>query len=604
MMSNVRCGWLGIALLLVCANASAAPDAANKPAWARCLRPVASKNAPTPYLADLALAGEWRQRRECLDASPSKQPELLAAREEAQKQHIEVITRIFIRDREALPEPPRVSENGWPRLVRTDTFDAQQRLLQSSGAQIIAGSTAEETVRWSVWSADPAKDTALYYFVEAVMGDRETRFVQIALTPATHAPLWRDSLQRRLDGKAQAPKQKSSSSCLFDLAATKDEFIYKDGQVLSLAEGDRAIVMLSSGKSAQQSLAAHLSQAHAQAPEAMDRFDKLVALSKVPGPQSPGCAALKDHSVTRTLGMPGMTRAQFRQLWHGLNGGMRALGGHDFDVLPEFTNDRLSALDITPARTFEAGDQPGASAKPSWTPRNHDEAEALLSRGLGQLAYRQAGRDEDGAEVIRSVWRFGHGIYAVLTNLTAAGATVSMTARMAKGVEQTLSPEPRAQRQAEAQRPWRLLVFHAFRPGILSLCENAHRWPGFERLAMPDPADPLKARWLDEAASIEWRGGTFSQSASTANAADAPTAHRLLSDACFTLFVDGAPVISGAIVQSFSARRFEFPALVIERRPAGAPLALTLAPGFPVQAEQPVPAAWAELLKGLAKSAP
>jgi len=160
------------------------------------------------------------------------------------------------------------------------------------------------------------------------------------------------------------------------------------------------------------------------------------------------------------------------------------------------------------------------------------------------------------------------------------------------------APRREAQRRwHESHRPWRLLVFHAFRPGILSLCANAHQWLDFERLALPDAADPLKARWLIEAASIQWPGGRFSQAA----AGDAPAKPGLLSDACFTLFVDGKPVMSGAVVSSYSARRFDFPALIVaERAPAEGPLRLTLAPRFPAPAGAPVPAGWAELLKGLA----
>ncbi|WP_457419144.1 hypothetical protein [Roseateles sp. P5_E7] len=160
------------------------------------------------------------------------------------------------------------------------------------------------------------------------------------------------------------------------------------------------------------------------------------------------------------------------------------------------------------------------------------------------------------------------------------------------------APRREAQRRwHESHRSWRLLVFHAFRPGILSLCANAHQWPDFERLAMPEAADPLKARWLAEAASIQWPGGRFSQ----ADASDAPAKPGLLTDACFTLFVDGKPVMSGAVVSSYSARRFDFPALVVaQRAPADGPLGLTLAPRFPAPPGEPVPAGWGELLKGLA----
>ena len=415
-----------LALLLLSAKAWSETGGAHKPEWARCMQPLSKELAPTPYLADHALAGELRKQRECLDAWTSKrhQPELLLAREAAKQQHLEVITRIFVRDRQVLAEPPRVNENAWPRLLPGASFLAQARRVEASGARVIAASSSDEGGRWTFWQAEFAKDTTLYYFVESVPGhgDDEARFAQIALTPATHGPMWADSLQHRPGSTGGATRQLLSSTCLFGLAATQREFISKDGQVLlSLAEGERSAVSFAS-EGGRESLAAHLDAIRRQAPQALERFDKLHALSKVPGPQSPACDALRDDTVTRTFGSPGMTRAQFQRLWRGLNGGVRAIGQHEFEVLPEFADGRLSGLDITPVPKQQA--------------RSHDEAEALLSRGLGQLAYRQSGTDENGAELVRSVWRFGYDTYAVLSNRTAAGAPVSTTAHLARGLEQ------------------------------------------------------------------------------------------------------------------------------------------------------------------------
>jgi hypothetical protein len=60
--------------------------------------------------------------------------------------------------------------------------------------------------------------------------------------------------------------------------------------------------------------------------------------------------------------------------------------------------------------------------------------------------------------------------------------------------------------------------------GALSLCANAHQWPDFERLVLPDAADLLKARWLIEAVSIQWPGGRFSQPAGASTSR--PCSHR------------------------------------------------------------------------------
>jgi hypothetical protein len=158
------------------------------------------------------------------------------------------------------------------------------------------------------------------------------------------------------------------------------------------------------------------------------------------------------------------------------------------------------------------------------------------------------------------------------------------------------APIREAQRHWRAtHHPWKILVFHAFRPGILSLCENVHQWPDFERLALPDPADPSRGRWLTESASVGWSGGRF------AKGGDAPQAGKLLTDACFVLYVDDVPALSGAVVSSFSARRFAFPALVVDG-PTGAAgasataLRMTLAPGFPADPSLPASPQWREVL--------
>ncbi|MDN3919972.1 hypothetical protein [Roseateles violae] len=147
----------------------------------------------------------------------------------------------------------------------------------------------------------------------------------------------------------------------------------------------------------------------------------------------------------------------------------------------------------------------------------------------------------------------------------------------------------------EAQQRWRLRLFQPSRPGELSLCEHAHRRQDFQRLAFPETAEPLQARWLDEAASLRWQGGRVSQPGAGAE----PAGGRRLRDGCFTLFVDGAALVSGAVVQSYSARRFDHPALVVEHKAAETPLELTLAPSFPVQPHPPPPISWGAPLTAL-----
>ena len=157
---------------------------------------------------------------------------------------------------------------------------------------------------------------------------------------------------------------------------------------------------------------------------------------------------------------------------------------------------------------------------------------------------------------------------------------------------------------ATAPPTWSVWIHHPFRPGVLSMCKDAYLKPSFLRDAQPDPADPLKARVLDEAAQIRWSGGTLSQAGAPGTTPNpqlrspAEPGWRLLTDACFTLFREGQPVVSGAVVHTFSARLLEFPVLVVNRTEPGAPLSMTLLPRFPGDVREPVPPEWRVLSSG------
>ncbi|RYX93375.1 MAG: hypothetical protein EOO28_18405 [Comamonadaceae bacterium] len=168
---------------------------------------------------------------------------------------------------------------------------------------------------------------------------------------------------------------------------------------------------------------------------------------------------------------------------------------------------------------------------------------------------------------------------------------------------------PPAHVAAGVQR-WALWVYHPFRPRVFSLCKDAHLKDSFLRDARPDPADPFKARVLGEAAQIEWSGGLLSQPGVSGPSGTAPRLQyrsasepgwRLLTDACFTLFVDGKPVVSGALTHPFAAPFLDFPVLIVNRMDPDAPLSLTLLPRSGAGLQDPVPAGWG-VLSGTASS--
>lgn len=124
--------------------------------------------------------------------------------------------------------------------------------------------------------------------------------------------------------------------------------------------------------------------------------------------------------------------------------------------------------------------------------------------------------------------------------------------------------------------PLQLLLFHPARPGVLSQCENAHLRDTFGRDAWPDPADPHKAWVVDTAFSLRWPGGTFTQAGALPGPADPPS-----GDRCFALLSGGQPVLSGAAVEAWSARRLDFMTLVRLRGEPGEPVRYELQARFP-----------------------
>ncbi|ENO89510.1 hypothetical protein C666_05640 [Thauera linaloolentis 47Lol = DSM 12138] len=124
--------------------------------------------------------------------------------------------------------------------------------------------------------------------------------------------------------------------------------------------------------------------------------------------------------------------------------------------------------------------------------------------------------------------------------------------------------------------PLQLLLFHPARPGVLSQCENAHGRDTFGRDARPDPADPQKAWVVETAFTLHWPDGAFTQAGALPDAAALPI------DRCFALLSGGQPVLSGAVVDEWSARRLDFMALVRLCSEPGTPTRYVLQARFPL----------------------
>lgn len=145
---------------------------------------------------------------------------------------------------------------------------------------------------------------------------------------------------------------------------------------------------------------------------------------------------------------------------------------------------------------------------------------------------------------------------------------------------------------ADAPQRWQLVFFHPFRPGVLQQCENAHLHENYARVALPDAADPLKAWVVQAPLTLHWPGGTLSQAGDPAVAMPAHP----FTDLCFTLRIDGQPLVSGAVVSQYSARLLRFPTLVhLSPEPGATTPRYQLQPRFPAATGEPWPPFWAVL---------
>ncbi|MCW5654910.1 hypothetical protein [Hydrogenophaga sp.] len=135
--------------------------------------------------------------------------------------------------------------------------------------------------------------------------------------------------------------------------------------------------------------------------------------------------------------------------------------------------------------------------------------------------------------------------------------------------------------------PAQLVFFHPFRPGVLGQCEHAHRQDTFARDARPDATDPGKAWVVRHAFSLRWPGGLIEQAAQPGAVGAVPSPPQ--TDVCFALWVDGRPVVSGAVVPEQSARLLGFATLV---RLRGEPARYELRPRFPGHPGDPMPPEW------------
>ncbi len=144
---------------------------------------------------------------------------------------------------------------------------------------------------------------------------------------------------------------------------------------------------------------------------------------------------------------------------------------------------------------------------------------------------------------------------------------------------------------ADTAQPWQLVFFHPPRPGVLQECEDAHLRENYARMAVPDAADPLKAWVVEGPVVLQWPGGQLVQ----ADSGTATHAHPPM-DMCFTLQVNGRPLVSGAVVPQYSARLLRFPTLVrLPATPGATAVQFRLQPRFPALAEEPGPPAWSVL---------
>ena len=338
--------------------------------------------------------------------------QIQALREQVQM----LATSIAQKERAVLPAPVVLTDLSWPRLHRTHTLQQNESVVRASGAQLVAGQRAtDKQEAWSLWLARPGNESLLLVFI-AGTANGESRFqLQALVSPGRDAATWFDAFRERLEVEGEGTFANSHNKCSFGRAAFELTFVVPNAGAIYRLEGGDAIVAFSSnwGREAFEARIPYLRDVTPIILGYLARFKKH---SMVPGAHSSSCDNVPLVSVTAALGEPGMSKAAFRRLWGGTNGGRYVLNGQALDVLPVYVDGKLWQLHISPAIDYKAGGSLYDSPRPLWTPRSHQEVVNTLSKALGPAASQVVEADPADREYYRTVWRVGGNTVVVLKN--------------------------------------------------------------------------------------------------------------------------------------------------------------------------------------------
>ncbi len=338
--------------------------------------------------------------------------QIQALREQVQM----LATSIAQKERAVLPAPVVLTDLSWPRLHRTHTLQQNESVVRASGAQLVVEQRAtDEQEAWSLWIARPGNENLLLVFI-AGTANGESRFqLQALVSPGRDAATWFDAFRERLEVEGEGTFVNSHNKCSFGRAAFERTYVVPNAGVIYRLEGEDAMVALSSN-GGREAFEARIPYLRDVTPIILGYLARIKKHSMVPGAHSSTCDNVPLVSVTAALGEPGMSKAAFRRLWGGTNGGRYVLNGQALDVLPAYVDGKLWQLHISPAIDYKAGGSLYDSPKPHWKPRSHQEVVDALSKALGPAARQVVETDQTSRQNYLTVWRPGGNTAVVLKN--------------------------------------------------------------------------------------------------------------------------------------------------------------------------------------------
>lgn len=412
-------GLLGLSMLALPAVAAATPHRIHP----LCVRGFQADTS-TPYATDLSTFAELRLRLACLTRfrSTETDPARRAADEAEVAASItgtrhtlqQLGMRIAGQQRvAALPLPAHLPSLLPP--LRTDRSTvANQQALEAQGYTRLP--TTPEGA--ALWDKPLAPETRLMAFIAPGATPSASHLLQWLAAPGTQALDWFQawSAQQQSMRGAGETVLNSEHRCLYGRFVFQRRVQFSDGTQLTREDGQDAVLTLESpgARAAFNAALAALTTVTTVttlkpgADPALADLSKRQRGTRVPGPQSVTCHPEFGSLLLPAIGQIGQPRAEFRQLWGGLEGGTWTVNGVRVQVQADYFKDQVEALTLEVLPADEEAGHP---------PLTHAQAQALLARALGPISFRNDRDDAAGRPALDiSVWRLGDDTGAVLSS--------------------------------------------------------------------------------------------------------------------------------------------------------------------------------------------